>query len=48
MAYIHVIDPELVNSGVSLDQDNKGKNTLKPTNDDQGSQQYSENSRLLN
>ena len=42
MAYIHVIDPILVNNGVKLDSDNKETLKEKPQYDDADSQRYSE------
>ncbi|MGN1281221.1 MAG: peptidylprolyl isomerase [Succinivibrio sp.] len=48
MSYIHVIDPVLVNAGVSLDNNNVRNDTVKTNHDDADSQVYSENSHLLN
>ena len=48
MAYIHVIDPILVNNGVKLDSDNKETLKEKPQYDDADSQRYSEDAVMRN
>lgn len=48
MAYIHVIDPILVNNGVKLDSDNKETLKEKPQYDDADSQRYSEDAIMRN
>ena len=48
MAYIHVIDPILVNNGVKLDSDNKETLKEKPQYDDADSQRYSEKAIMRN
>lgn len=49
MSYIHVIDPLLVNAGVSLDNNNvKNNTTVKPNHDDADSQYYSKDSHFIN
>lgn len=49
MAYIHVIDPALLQAGVQIDNDAQDKKN-QPFNkaDDENSQQYSQDSRLIN
>lgn len=48
MAYIHVIDPILVNNGVKLDSDNKETLKEKPQYDNADSQRYSEDAVMRN
>lgn len=48
MAYIHVIDPILVNNGVKLDSDNKETLKEKTQYDDADSQRYSEDAVMRN